>query len=89
MKRIDEIMQILKNANVSPDAYAEWQDHSVTRRLMLEVELQLLDTMNDAQLAAYGTSCEQIALASVKNAITCMELERVLTWIPGELSTKE
>lgn len=89
MKRIEEIEQILKNSNVSPDAYAEWKDHSVTRRFLLEVEAQLLDTMSDTSLAAFGTSCEQIALHSVKNAVSIMELERVLEWIPREINTKE
>lgn len=89
MKRIEEIEQALKNSNVSPDAYAEWKDNSVTRRFLLEVEAQLLDTMSDASWAAHGTSCEQIALCSVKNAVAILELERVLEWIPREINTKE
>jgi hypothetical protein len=86
MKRIEEIERLLKNANTSPDAYAEWKDHSVTRRFMLETELQLLLTMEQTQSAAFGASCEQIALFSVKSATSCIELERVINWIPEELS---
>lgn len=88
MNRIEEIEELLKNANVSPDAFAEWLDHSVTKRMLLEVELQLLDARQDYS-AAYGATCESIALASVKNAAICDTLETVLSWKPNELRIEE
>lgn len=88
MSRATDIELLIKNNSVSPDAYAEWLNHSVTRRILLEVELQLLDARQDYS-AAYGLTCESIALASVKNAAMCDALEGFLSWKPHELHIDE
>ena len=84
MNRRDELEAILKNANVDPDAFADWMQHSVTQRFRLELELQLLDEQADTS-AAYKATCEEIALASVKSATICDELVNILEWKPQEL----
>ena len=76
----------IKSLQISPDAYMMWKDNIVTKRFMLEAELELLDRRADVP---HGTTCEDIALAHVKNSSACEQLENVLMWKPQELQTDE
>jgi len=82
--RIDDIEILLKNSAIDVDAYQFWKDNPVTRRFMLEQELELLKTQGDTSIAARG-SIEKVAMACIKNAERCDVLTEVLEWKPNEL----
>jgi hypothetical protein len=87
ISRLEEIEDLLKNANVDPDAYALWKDHPVTKRFMLGLELELLSEREDLNLG--GNTCELIAIAAVKRMAKCDALEAALTWKPKELEIED
>ena len=87
MNNRDEDLSIaIKNLQISPDAYMLWKDNIVTKRFMIEAELELMDRRADVP---HGTTCEAIALDHVKNRSACEGLENVLMWKPAELQTDE
>ncbi len=84
--RAEELEIAIKNLQITPDAYAMWKDNIVTKRFMLEAELELLDRRADG---THGATCESIALDHVKNCSACDTIENVLAWKPAELQTDE
>jgi len=84
--RDEDLETARKSLQISPDAYMMWKDNIVTKRFMLEAELQLIDYRADVP---HGTTCEAIALAHVKNSSACEQLENVLMWKPQELQADE
>jgi hypothetical protein len=86
--RENEIENIIKNSNVTKDAFELWKLNDVTKRFFLEVELDLLETRADASPASRDT-IENIALDSVRNAKHCEILEVILEWVPHEIKTSD
>lgn len=86
--RIQEIEELLKNSNVTTEAFASWKNHPVTKRFMLELEYDLLSARED-KTAAGRDSLEKIALECVKNAQIQETLEELIAWIPNELKKDE
>jgi len=84
--RTEDIETAIKSLQISSDAYMMWKDNIVTKRFMLEAELELLDRRADVP---HGTTCEAIALDHVKNRSACEQLENVLMWKPQELQADE
>jgi len=78
-KRINEIEDELKNMAVEPDAYALWKQNQVTRRLMLEIELDLLETQAQTVMSS---TIEQIAINEIKRSEHAETLEAILDWNP-------
>ncbi len=78
-KRIDEIDQELKNIVVTSDAFSLWKNNSVTRKFLLEVEKDLLETQAQARA---GQTIEAIAINELKRSEHCDTLEAVLEWNP-------
>lgn len=88
INRLAQIENEIKNNNVSRDAYEMWKDNSVTKRFLLEIERDLLETRADYS-ASGRDSIEKIALSCVQNAEHCETLEAVIDWMPDELSSDE
>lgn len=86
MDKLEELESLVKSLQISPDAYTMWKENIVTRRFLAEAELELFDRRADVP---YGTTCESIALAHVKNYSACEQLESVLTWKPQELQVSD
>lgn len=85
MGRINEIEALLTNSNIEPDQYAMWKENVVTKRLLLEIELELLETRQDYAL---GNTVEGVAFKAIRNGQHCETLENVLAWKPNELEVE-
>jgi hypothetical protein len=82
MNRLDEIDEILKHSNIDSDSYRMWKENAVTKRFMLEIEVDLLETRIQYP---HQVTIEEIAISAIKNGEHCETLESVLTWKPEEL----
>lgn len=82
MNRLDEIDEILKHSNIDADSYRMWKENAVTKRFMLEIEVDLLETRIQYP---HQVTIEEIAISAIKNGEHCETLESVLTWKPEEL----
>lgn len=78
-KRLDDIEQELKNIVVTSDAFSLWKNNSVTRKFLLEIEKDLLETQAQART---GQTIEAIAINEIKRSEHCDTLEAVLEWNP-------
>jgi len=78
-KRIDEIDQELKNIAVTSDAFALWKSNLVTRKFLLEIEKDLVDSQSQTRL---GRTIEEIAINEIKRSEHCDTLEAILYWNP-------
>lgn len=81
MNRLDEIDFALKSNVIDKDALARWKDNVVTKRFLLEIEKDLLET-REAAIGLSGFDCQKIALRSVQKDAHCEVLEMVLQWNP-------
>ena len=77
--RIKDVEDELKNIAIEPDAYALWKQNQVTRRFMLEIELDLLETQSKTIMSS---TIEQIAINEIKRSEHAETLEAVLDWNP-------
>lgn len=82
MNRIDEINNLLQSSSIDQDQFAIWKENAVTKRLMLEIERDLLETRQDYAL---GSTVESVAFKAIRNGEHCETLESVLSWKPDEL----
>lgn len=78
-KRLDEIEEELKNIAVEPDAFAIWKQNIVTRRFLLEVEKDLIETQAQTVMSS---TIEQIAINEIKRSEHAETLEAILEWNP-------
>ena len=66
---------------ISPDAYHKWRMSGVTRRMLEEVEVELLDKLSEG----YPGSIEERALKTARNEGLQEMSEQILNWKPLEL----
>ncbi len=78
-KRLDEVEEELKNIAIEPDAYALWKQNIVTRRFLLEIEQDLLETQAQTVMSS---TIEQIAINEIKRSEHAETLEAILEWNP-------
>jgi len=77
--RLDEVEKELVNISVTKDQFAMWKDNDVTRRFLLEVEKDLLETQQRTTMSA---SIESIAIYEIKRSEHAETLEAILDWNP-------
>jgi len=85
--RTEDIETAIKSLQISPDAYMMWKDNIVTKRFMLEAELELLSRQSDLNFTL--SSMETIAIQGIIRIASCERLEDVLMWKPQELQADE
>lgn len=78
-KRLDEIEKELINISVTKDQFAIWKDNDVTRRFLLEIEKDLLETQAQTIISS---SIESIAINEIKRSEHAETLEEILDWNP-------
>lgn len=81
MNRIDELEYEIKSMAVDKDAFVRWKDNVITQRFFKEIELDLLETRQQA-IGLQGLDCQRIALMTVQKEGHCEVLESVLSWNP-------
>lgn len=89
---------------ITPEAYSKWRVNGVTKRLMEELELRLIDLISQdmertvAEQKVVGGSLvvtqrlktmDEIALAASDTQVTKQVCESVLNWKPAELEEEE
>lgn len=76
---IDQLEQQLKEIPVTQDQYDLWKENVVTKRLMIELKIDLLSAQST--YSSSGT-IEEIAKRTIKTESEIVVLENVLKWKP-------
>ncbi len=79
---VELIEKLEQQKPLSKDAYRRWRTNGVTKRLMEELELKLIDALTTD---AIWDSSENMARGAVVRQTTKENVEAVLNWKPEEL----
>ena len=64
---------------ISQESFDHWRDSRVTRRLLEDLELSVLDSFQDYLMAS---TTDEIALAAMLRQGAALMVERVIDWSP-------
>jgi len=76
---IDQLEQELNELPITQDQYDLWKENVVTRRLLIELKIDLLSALDN--YSSSGT-IEEIAKRTIKTEAEITVLENVISWKP-------
>lgn len=77
--RDQQIVDELRNINVTKDAYELWLQNDVTRMFRLQMEQEYLEVTRQT---TFESTIERIAMAEITRSANATALESVLNWSP-------
>ena len=86
-QQLEELEQKINRIEVLDDEFANWREHKVTRRFLLETQHAMMAALNEESFEGPGEDVGQTALRATYIKAMKETLEMILDWKPEEFLT--
>lgn len=83
-QQLDELEGKIKRIEVLEDDFANWREHPVTKRFLLETQYAMMSTLNQESYEGPGEDVGRTALRATYIKAMKETFEMILDWKPEE-----
>lgn len=83
-QQLADLDEKIRRIEVLPDEHANWREHKVTRRFLLEAQYAMMEVLGQEQGDGPGDDVGSVALHATYIKAMKNAFELILTWEPEE-----